>query len=92
MLKKKVPSSDIDYIKFYNCCPNSDTKPLIFSDAQEKMGDCSTAMTGVYIGVIVAVIFMVILGCFIYHARVWLYSKVQHVVSNHFQPYQQISY
>ena len=91
MLKKKVPSSDINYLKFYNC-PNSDTRPLIFSDAQEKLGDCSTTVTGVYIGIIVAVIFIIILGCFIYHARVWLYSNIQHVVSNHFQPYQEISY
>ena len=91
MLKKKVPSSDINYLKFYNC-PNSDTRPLIFSDAQEKLGDCSTTVTGVYIGIIAVVIFMIILGCFIYHARVWLYSNIQHVVSNHFQPYQEISY
>jgi len=73
ILMKKVHDTDIEYVKLSNC-PNSDI-PLIFSDAQTKLGDCSTAVTGVYIGVIVAIIFIIILGCFIYHARVWLYSN-----------------
>ena len=70
---KKVHDTDIEYVKLSNC-PNSDN-PLIFSDAQIKLGDCSTGMNGVYIGVIFAIIFIIALGCFIYHARVWLYSN-----------------
>ena len=73
ILMKKVPLTDIEHVELSNC-PNSDI-PLIFSDAQTKLGDCSTAVTGVYIGPIVSIIFMIILGCFIYHARVWLYSN-----------------
>ena len=73
ILMKKVPVTDIQHVQLSNC-PNSDI-PLIFCDAQLKLGDCSTTVTGVYIGVIVAINLMIILGCFIYHARVWLYSN-----------------
>ena len=73
LLMKKVNSTDIKHIKLSNC-PNSDI-PLILCDAQLKLGDCSTAVTGIYIGMIVAINFMIILGCFIYHARVWLYNN-----------------
>ena len=73
ILMEKVQLTDIKYVKLSNC-PNSDI-PLIFSDAQIELGDCSTGMTGVYIGVIIAIIFIIFLGCFIYHARVWLYSN-----------------
>lgn len=71
----KVTISDIKFIEFSDC-PNSDNTPVIFSIAQTKL-DCTLPLIGIFIGILIAaIVIVIVIGCIILpRMRVWLYNN-----------------
>ena len=70
---EKVTISDIQFIEFLDC-PNSE-KTMRFSTAQNELDCNSPSMLPIFIGVIVALIFVIMIVCVSLRMRIWLYNN-----------------